>query len=421
MIRYYGHSLWVKLLRAVLRNSANIFNANSFASVFSGLVNEEGAANSGESEANDNVTDGMDVESVSLYKEFRENRTQWLKTMAKASQDKLERMATVDNFDDPISSGDERNDTDDIQSDTGKSDGRQESRRNRIPPPKPPPDVSITAFDVRFDDEEVEENSDVSDAETVLEAPHWYDDGRRKRNNGTVFKTDTAKSLGMDKPDIDKANDSNMRSHDDDLDRFTLHEGNNVVHQLKGSEPSTNTTVVATVTEEKRLHVLSNDLKDVFMEEQMYKTLCTQTNEPKRGGSVTTVETALTKRRHCNYFDRASYRQAKSLPLLLEQQKQVRRRDRRATNRCSGAGSRQLLARNSNEKTVKHSGLKPCPAVRYLLQTPTLSASPIVVHPKEDESVGNIVDITDEPANLFTSSHEYKQSVPNFLALTYET
>lgn len=275
LIRYYGNCLWLKILRAILRNSFNIFNSNSFSSVFTGLIDSDGDANATETteSSHDTPNNGLDEEARALYKEFRENRTEWLKAITRSNQEKIERSVAADYYDDTTSS---ENDNDGNRKKTPTGSTRHREKRRR--PPVPPPNISLTAFDVPFDDNDEDdgyieigddnEYSDESEPETVLRAPYTYKK-RCDRFHANEPQPDVTDAIVTERP---------------------------VSKYEKGSGGfGANTTVVAKITREKKLHILDDELKGILMEERISKALSTQTNDPNGIGSVTTIQTVLTK------------------------------------------------------------------------------------------------------------------------------
>lgn len=260
LIRYYGHSLWLKVLRAVLRNSINMFDSNSFSSVFTGLLNSGSDDNLNNGGDNDEVAAGLSSESRALYKEFRENRTQWLKAVARSNRKKIENAATNGYY-----------------SNSGSDEEDHNNYILRPNPPRPPPDVTLTAFDVRFDDnyedgDDESDNSCRSDLETVLEAPYTY---KRKSE-------DQKRGQDLGKKSINNA--------------LGWHDGTNQQTALcqNGVEPVRNNSVVATVTQEKKLHILDSELNDLVLEEKRSKSL---SSNNQSSAVTTTVKTTVTKRR----------------------------------------------------------------------------------------------------------------------------
>lgn len=268
LIWYYGNCLWLKIMRAALRNSMNMFNSNSFSSIFANFIDPEAEVNvggvNGDAENSKNKSNGLDKEAQALYKEFQENRTEWLKAITRSNKEKIENSVTYE--------------------DTTSSENEQGSNRNKIfvrptknresrsKPPRPPPNVSVTAFDVPFDDyddwdgqidivkgkEYSSNDSDGSEAETVLRVPYTYD------KKFTQNQVKEPYSYGQSEVNV---------------------------HQ-----PGANTMVLARITQEKKLHILDNNLKNILMEEKTSKALSTQTDDPNGTGSITTVETVFTKR-----------------------------------------------------------------------------------------------------------------------------
>lgn len=222
LIRYYGQSLWLKILKALLRNSVKAFHTDSFGSVFTGLVVGE---QDGRDEGVSPHENGLDDESKALYKEFHDKRKEWFKTMAKVNSEKLE----------------------DLDSRTPCSDLRK--------PPEPSPDVSYTAFDVQFDDDDDdggEEDSDVSVAETVLEAPQM--------------------SSPPPPPELDSSDSERCSS---------LAVARSPVKELV----NVGATYVATrVIREKQMHILSDDLRDVVVREKTSRALSSHVNCVQREG-----------------------------------------------------------------------------------------------------------------------------------------
>lgn len=249
LIRYYGQSLWFKILRALLRNSVKMFNTDSFGSMFAGLVGQDGQNGGGDGDSDVN---GLDEESKAMYDEFRVNRQEWLKSMAKINSEKLQN-ATAESY-------------------TGD---RRAARNGR--PPRPPPDVSLTAFNVRFDeDEDSEDDSssdDVSDAETVLEVPtraryHWPDSNCHGSNETAVAER--------------------RRKGD-----------STVAFENRRLDLGPGTTYVAKVTQEKELRILSDDLRDVLVREKTSKALSTPSGSEALT-STTTVQRVIADRRQRN-------------------------------------------------------------------------------------------------------------------------
>lgn len=325
LIRYYGQSLWLKVLTAVLRNSINMFDTNTFSSVFTGLVNDDETLD--EDADGGGHHNGLDKDSRALYKEFRENRTEWLRSIAKSNEEKVEGAVRADYYtDDTNSSGGE-------EDDNYLKNDRLRSRSRKILPPRPPPEVSITPFDVQFDDEDDDgvdgiesvsgetcSDSDHSDADTVLEAPYTY-----KKENQDDNERKTLQTYSTSSPNL-------------------LYEG--------FVKPGKNTTLVATVTQQKKLHILDDQLKDILMEERTSKALSAQTKDPTGGSSITTVETTLTKRTCETNSQKNSLR---FLPKTLSDPVVVNtKRDRKSNTYRS-----QKKIEDVSRKTV--SGLKPLP------------------------------------------------------------
>jgi len=353
MMRYYGKSLWEKILRAALRNSVTIFNADTFSSVFSGYGDGDTVREDGDSNSDGNTADGLDRESVLLYDEFRKGRTQWLKAMAAASQDRLEKAATTEDH-----CGDSN----------GSSDDDENGRR--FQPRRQPPKVSTTAFDVQFDENaDASDNSDDSDTETVLKAPCWY---RKKDNQAEVH--------------ADNVENSVVQLYNGELDIFQQHDDDKALNNNHTAvRPSEGTTCVATVTQEKTLHIVNNELKDILLEEKMSREMSTKTNDWNNGGgSITTVKTTLTKRRHHKRYPHNRYRQFKPMTLGLQS--------------CS---LRRRHAKN--------------PSNRY--KFPLTDDDSAV---KQDESTEPLIEEPEENVNLFTSGFEQVETTPACLSLTFD-
>lgn len=242
LIRYYGNCLWLRVLRAVLHNSGKLFN---FDSLFTSFVDPvEGTSGT----ASDS---GLDKEASKLYDEFREHRTDWLKALTKNGREKIEK-------------------SDLFYKDTGSSDdgsggdGRRATARSRSRPPRPPPDVLVTPFDDSTDRDSSadftsemhcssNDESDNSEAETVLRSPYAYDIKRHRPTAATVVSR-TGVGVG-----------------------------------------DTNTTVLARITREKKIHILDDKLKSVLVEETTSKAMSTQRGSRNTGSSATSFESVFRK------------------------------------------------------------------------------------------------------------------------------
>jgi hypothetical protein len=272
LIWYYGNSLWLKILRAALRNSMNIFNSNSFSSVFTGIIdmesegNEE-SVNGEEGCCSKNVPDNsLDKETQDLYKEFRGYRTEWLKSVTRSNREKIENSVTADYDDDDTASSENDYDSRNSKKKIVRPVKTNESR-SRLP--RPPPNISTTAFDVPFNDyddrddeiilpvvkEYSSNDSDSSEAETVLRAPTYTNHKRCHQNRPG-----------------------------EELEIYNRNEA--VV-----PETHADTFVISKITQEKKLHIMDKNLKNIIMEAKTSKELSAQTGDINMTGSITTVFT----------------------------------------------------------------------------------------------------------------------------------